>query len=118
MLVINNENQNTNSQIEALKSIDKILKDIPKKASTLSQYLSHPKDKIELETFLLLKNHWNYLDEQFIKVLIEMALKIFDDWPLVVSFGEKSIPVLCEIVEDKIILKSDKKSNLNCQIKA
>ncbi|MFM6351190.1 MAG: hypothetical protein ACKPHZ_15150 [Dolichospermum sp.] len=112
------EEININCQIEALKSIDKIINNISRKVSILSPYLLHNKDGINRETFLLLKNHWNYLDEQFIKVLIEMALKIFDDWPLVVSFGEKSIPVLCEIVEDKIILKSDKKSNLNCQIKA
>ncbi|MFM6280772.1 MAG: hypothetical protein ACKN9K_20655, partial [Dolichospermum sp.] len=39
---VNNENQNTNSQIEALKSIDKIINNISRKVSILSPYLSHP----------------------------------------------------------------------------
>jgi len=114
---VDNENQNTNSQIEALKSIDKILKDIPKKASTLSQYLSHPKDKIKLETFHLLKNHWAYLDEQSIKLLIQIALRILD-WNSLISFGHRSILFLRQIVEGKLILRKDEESNINCQIEA
>ncbi|MFM6312309.1 MAG: hypothetical protein ACKPGB_29380, partial [Dolichospermum sp.] len=111
------EEININCQIEALKSIDKIINNISRKVSILSPYLSHPKDKIKLETFLLLKNHWNYLDEQSIKLLILIALIILD-WNSVISFGDRSIPFLCQIVAGKLRLRKDEEININCQIEA
>jgi hypothetical protein len=111
------ENQNTNCQVEALKSIDKIINDIPIKVNTLFPYLSHSKDKIKLETFHLLKNYCTYLDDQSFKLLIQIALRILD-WNLVISFGNRSIPFLCQILAGKPRLKPDEASNVNCQIEA
>lgn len=115
----NDEKRNVGCQIEALKSLNKIIKDIPKKVAILSPCLQqHCSDTLRLETFNLLKKHWAYLDDQSIKLLIEIALAIFEDWELVISYGHRGIPVLCKVIDGEFILKLDEKSNFNCQIEA
>lgn len=65
----NEQNLNINCQIEAVKTIDTILTDIPQKIIILAPYLQHDNDRTRLLVANLLKPHKKYLDLQSTQII-------------------------------------------------
>ncbi|MBW4487283.1 MAG: hypothetical protein KME12_05785 [Trichocoleus desertorum ATA4-8-CV12] len=73
---IEDEAQNIGFQIEALKAIDRIIKDAPLKVKTLISYLNHDSDRIRLEAFNFLHPLKSHLNSEYSQIIVALNFQL------------------------------------------
>lgn len=82
------ENSNTNCQIEAASSINRILTDVSRKAVVLAQYLQHDNNRVRQSVANLLEPHQSYLDSQSAQIIRALLFELNLPHESNISFNE------------------------------
>lgn len=117
---VEDKTQNISFQIEALRAIDKIIKDAFLKVKILIPYLDHDSDKIRLETFNLLKPLQIYLDFEYTQIIsaLNFQLDLLDKTSVLSTFQQElsfGLP-LNELKMAALLLEGEKQRSALCQI--